>query len=166
MKKLTILTMLFFSIAIYQKADAQVHININIGSQPAWGPVGYDYVDYYYMPDIDAYYYVPERQFIYLENNRWVFAANLPPRYRGYNLYNGYKVVINEPRPYLHHNVYRVKYSEYRGGRGPHQIIIRDSHDERYKNNGHGNSDHQDNGNGKNRGHGNGRGHGKGKGHH
>lgn len=40
-------------------AKAQVSLNINIGSQPVWGPTGYDHVDYYYFPDIDAYYYVP-----------------------------------------------------------------------------------------------------------
>lgn len=156
MKKLTILTILFFSIAIYQPTHAQVRVgvNINIGNQPTWGPVGYDYVDYYYLPDIDAYYSVPRHQFIYPEGNQWIFASTLPPRYRGYDLYNGYKVVINEPTPYLHADIYRQRYGNYRGGRGPRQVIIRDSHDERYKNNGRWNRDHDDEGNGKNRGRG------------
>jgi hypothetical protein len=48
---------------------AQVRVNINIGSQPVWGPVGYDHVDYYYLPDIETYYYVPTRQFVYF--NKW-----------------------------------------------------------------------------------------------
>ena len=93
------------------QAQVKVGVNINIGSQPVWGPVGYDYVDYYYLPDIDAYYYVPGRQFIYLSNGRWIFAASLPVAYRHYNLYSGYKVVINEPRPYLHANVFRTRYA-------------------------------------------------------
>jgi hypothetical protein len=156
----------------FQKTTAQlgVKVNLNIGSQPTWGPVGYDHVDYYYMPDIDAYYYVPQRQFIYLEGGRWIFATSLPPQYRGYDMYHGYKVVVNEPRPYMHPDVYRVKYREYKGRSG--QPIIRDSHDERYKNNGRNNGEHQDNGNGKNKGHGNGNngngkehGNGNGKGH-
>jgi hypothetical protein len=50
-------------------ASAQVRVNINIGSQPVWGPVGYDHVDYYYLPDIETYYYVPTRQFVYF--NKW-----------------------------------------------------------------------------------------------
>lgn len=159
MKKLTILVVLFFSIAMHQQTYGQVrlNINLNLGSQPAWGPVGYDRVDYYYMPDIDAYYNVPQRQFIYLEHDRWIFASSLPSRYSGYNLYSGYKVVVNEPRPYLRGNVYREKYADYRGGRGPRQEIIRDSHDERYKNNGRNNNHHEDHGNGKNKGRGNGK---------
>ena len=105
MKKIIfITTILFACITASKNSNAQVRVgvNINIGSQPEWGPVGYDYVDYYYLPDIDAYYYVPERQFIYLSNGRWVFATSLPVAYRHYDLYSGYKVVINEPRPYLH----------------------------------------------------------------
>lgn len=64
-------------------------------------------MDYYYLPDIQAYYYVPQRQFIYQEGGRWVFAASLPDRCRSYDLYRGYKVVVNEPRPYLRNDVYR-----------------------------------------------------------
>lgn len=116
----------------FQKADAQVrvNVNVNIGSQPVWGPVGYDYVDYYYLPDIDAYYYVPSRQFIYLNGPRWVWASSLPAPYRGYDLYHGYKVVINEPRPYLHHNTYKAKYAGYRNRHD--QAVIRDSRDAKY----------------------------------
>ncbi|MES2004797.1 MAG: hypothetical protein V4450_09765 [Bacteroidota bacterium] len=163
MKKLILLFVLFTAMVSQNKAGAQVrlNVNVNIGSQPVWGPVGYDHVDYYYMPDIDAYYYVPERRFIYLESNRWIFGASLPGRYRNYDLYGGYKVVVNEPRPWLRADVYRAKYAPYRGGRGPRQVIIRDSHDNRYKNNGRSYNDHEDNGNGKNKGRGNGKGHDK-----
>ena len=48
------------------QSSAQVRINVNIGAQPLWGPIGYQHVDYYYLPDIESYYYVPTRQFIYL----------------------------------------------------------------------------------------------------
>ncbi|MRG44765.1 hypothetical protein GFS24_06550 [Chitinophaga sp. SYP-B3965] len=111
-------------------ANAQVSINVNIGSQPAWGPVGYDYAEYYYLPDVDAYYYIPDRQFIYLNGNRWVRARALPAAYH-YDLYSGYKVVVNEPRPYLRPVVYREKYGKYKGWYGK-QTIIRDSPDKKY----------------------------------
>ncbi|WP_343670608.1 hypothetical protein [Chitinophaga sp.] len=133
MKKIVLITCLVAIGSIYgYKADAQVrfNVNVNIGSQPVWGPVGYDYAEYYYMPDIDAYYYIPERQFIYLEGSRWVFAPALPPRFH-YDLYRGYKVVVNEPRPYLHPGVYRERYAGYRGAWG-RQSIIRDSRNPRY----------------------------------
>lgn len=96
---------------IYQPAKAQVSLQINIGSQPNWGPRGYDYVDYYYLPEVESYYHVPTRQFVYLERNRWVHRKSLPKHYRNYDLHHGRKVVINQPRPYLQHRVYQSNYS-------------------------------------------------------
>lgn len=133
MKKLVISSVIiFFAVAAANNSEAQVrlNVNVNIGSQPVWGPVGYDYAEYYYLPDIECYYYVPRREFVYLSGNRWVFSASLPPRYRNYDLYSGYKVVINEPRPYLHFTQDRERYSRYRGDRS--QIIIRNSNDPKY----------------------------------
>ncbi|GGH12789.1 hypothetical protein [Mucilaginibacter phyllosphaerae] len=132
MKKITITAAIFLSCIAYKSADAQVSLSINIGSQPAWGPVGYDRADYYYMPDIDTYYDVPAHRYVYLENNAWVRRASLPPRYSNYNLYNGYKVVVNEPRPWTRATVYRTKYANYKGRTG--QTIIRDSRDVKYRN--------------------------------
>jgi hypothetical protein len=133
MKRVILSAVLFITAAIaVNKTEAQVRVNlnVNIGSQPVWGPTGYDYVEYYYLPDIEAYYYVPRHQFIYLSGSRWVFSASLPVRYRDYDLYSGYKVVINEPRPYLHFDRDRGRYGKYRGYHS--QEIIRNSNDSRY----------------------------------
>jgi len=108
MKKIILCGVLFLSAVTFNNAKSQVNIHVNIGSQPVWGPAGYDYVEYYYLPDIEVYYYVPRRQFVYLSNGKWVFVTSLPSRYRSYNLYNGYKVVINEPRPYLNFKTHKV----------------------------------------------------------
>ena len=43
------------------------------------------------------------------------FCFILPERCHDYDLYRGYKVVVNEPRPYLHHEEYRSRYAHYRG---------------------------------------------------
>lgn len=131
MKKLIFIAAIFFSALCFKQADAQISVNINIGTQPAWGPTGYDHVDYYYLPDIDCYYYVPGNQFIYLSGGRWIRSASLPAQYRNYDLYSGYKVVVNQPDPYLHDNTFRTKYASYKGRRG--QAVIRDSHDPKYK---------------------------------
>jgi hypothetical protein len=112
-------------------SKAQVNVNVNIGAQPLWGPTGYDVVEYYYLPDLQMYYYVPSHQFVYLNGANWVFARGLPARYRGYDLYSGYKVVIKEPKPYLHFNSHKVKYVGYKGAKGK-QVIIRDSKDPKY----------------------------------
>lgn len=132
MKKLITCVALSFTLLTFQQAHSQVgvNVNINIGSQPVWGPVGYDHVDYYYLPDIETYYYVPTRQFIYLSNGNWVFAYGLPPAYRTYDLYSGYKVVINQPKAYQYFTTHKIKYVGYKGNRS--QVIIRNSDDPKY----------------------------------
>jgi hypothetical protein len=85
----------------------------------------------------------------------------LPSRYRGFDLYNSYKVVVNEPAPYRNHNKYRDQYSSFKGRHG--QEPIRDSRDSKY----YANPNHpehnnwvkqqkHDNGNGKSKGKGRG----------
>ncbi|MBD1395230.1 hypothetical protein [Mucilaginibacter glaciei] len=142
MKKILITAAIFVSLLTVKQANAQISFSLNIGSQPAWGPVGYDHADYYYMPDIDTYYDVPAHQYVYLENNNWVRRASLPPRYSNYNLYNGYKVVVNERSPWLRNNVYRTKYAGYKGRTG--QTVIRDSRDVKYRNHWTGNGNGND----------------------
>lgn len=131
MKKLLMIASIFVFGLLYQSANAQVKfsVHVNLGQQPVWGPVGYDYAEYYYLPDIDSYYDINRQQFIYYSGSRWVFVNRLPSRYGNYDLYNSYKVVVNEPRPYLHADVYRNKYRQ-----APHerQVIIRDSREEKY----------------------------------
>jgi hypothetical protein len=176
MKKiLLIITVMMGSLAYSGEAKSQISIHVNIGSQPVWGPVGYDYAEYYYLPDIESYYYVPRHQFVYLSNGRWIFSSSLPPRYRNYDLYSGYKVVMNEPSPYLHFNEHRSRYSNYRGNRS--QVIIRNSNEPKYyivkghphyndrgRGNGNGNGNNgRGNGNGNENGN-NGRGNGNGNG--
>jgi len=130
MKKLFFIAVIFLSCGV-KFAGAQVSIRLNIGSQPEWGPVGYDYAGYYYLPDIDTYYSVADHQYIYYQNNGWVRTAYLPPRYQNYDVYHGYKVVINDRDPWLRNNVYRTRYAVYKGRGG--QQIIRDSKDEKYR---------------------------------
>jgi hypothetical protein len=133
MKKTMILAALMMGGFLFQQAAAQVKVNlsVNLGRQPVWGPAGYDEADYYYLPDADCYYDINRQQFIYNSNNRWIYASQLPPRYRNVDLYSSYKVVVNEPRPYMHADVYRAKYRNNKGPR-ERQVIIRDSREEKY----------------------------------
>ena len=141
------------TLAFVNTSKAQVSVNINIGVQPEWGPSGYDYAEYYYMPDIETYYYVPKHQFVYFSGNRWVFSSALPPMYSNYNLYSGYKVVFKSPDAYRHFDEHRVKYVRYKNYNN-RQVIIKNKHD-----NGNHNGEYKNKGKGK----GNGKGHGKGK---
>jgi hypothetical protein len=148
MKKIIFFAAILFSCLTYKSANAQLHISLglNIGSQPDWGPVGYDHAQYYYMPDIDTYYDVTNHQYVYYQNNVWVHAGALPPMYANFDLYHGYKVVVNQANPWTHAADYRTKYASFKGRRD--QQIIRDSHDKKYAN--HWNDPH---GNGGNHGH-------------
>jgi hypothetical protein len=133
MKKILLLSAVVAgSLFICKPASAQVHVSVNIGVQPQWGPSGYDYAENYYLPDVEAYYSVSRRQFVYFDRGNWVFSSSLPGRYGNYDLYSGYKVVLNERNPWSHFNNHRVQYAPYRFRHD--QVVIRDFH----RSNGHG----------------------------
>ncbi len=160
MKKIILVFIVLTSSCIYIPAQAQVSIHVNLGIQPEWGPVGYDYVNYYYIPDIEAYYNVQQQQYTYYDDGRWITTQYLPPRYSNFDLYNAHKVVINESNPWIHNDRYRGQYGQYRGRHD--QYAIRDSRDQRYYENPnhpmhgqwHGNNGYEDRGHG-NQGRGN-----------
>lgn len=169
------LKFIVFGIALFLAGtvQAQVQVSVNLGTPPQWGPVGYTDVQYYYLPDVEAYYDVPSARFIYLEGGNWVHRKYLPRQYRSYDLYNGYKVVMTDYRgnaPYTHFRDYKVKYAK--GYRGPAQKSIgHGSGKGNYKaNKSQGNYSKKGGnyGNGKSDGHGNskGKGNGGGKGKH
>lgn len=110
MKKVIYASFVFLAVAIAHPSEAQVRVNINVGLQPAWGPKGYDYARYYYMPELDIYYDVSNRNYRYHNGKRWVSHRTLPKRYRKYDLYRTHKVVVNEARPWRNHHAYHKKY--------------------------------------------------------
>jgi hypothetical protein len=112
MKKLllTSLAVVAFSFFTETKAQLGISLNLNIGARPAWGIPGSYAGDYYYLPDLDIYYYIPGREFIYWQDGDWLFASQLPYMYRDYDLFHCRKIIVNEPRPYLHASVYRTRY--------------------------------------------------------
>jgi len=152
--------------------QAQVSVNVNFGSPPQWGPAGYSEVQYYYLPDVEAYYDVPSSMFIYMDRGIWVHRTYLPTRYRNYDLYNGYKVVMTDYHgntPYTHFREYKHKYAKgYRGhdqrniGERPsrgnsheYDHSSRRSYNESNRGNGNSNHGYGNNGNNGNRGNGN-----------
>ncbi len=103
--------------------EAQVSVNVNIGQAPEWGPVGYNDAAFYYIPDIEAYYDVRATQFIYFGDGRWVRSRTLPYRYRNFDLYRGYKVVLTDyrgSRPYANFKTHKIKYYHGYKGRPQH----------------------------------------------
>ena len=115
----------------FSNTQVKAQIRLNIGSQPIWGPTGYDHVDYYYLPDVESYYNVQKRQYMYQNNGQWISSSTLPTKYSNYDLYKGYKVVLNEPKPYLHFQDDKVKYIKYKDFKGD-QAYIKNSNDSKY----------------------------------
>jgi hypothetical protein len=127
-------SVLVFLVAVLVSSTVHAQISFSLGfnieRQPVWGPTGYDHAEYYYLPDIEVYYNVPQHRFFWNERGRWISGSSLPSRYRGYDLYNSYKVVVNEPTPYRNHRMYKEKYASFRGRHD--QQPIRDSREEKY----------------------------------
>ncbi len=130
MKKKFLFAILFCCLSNPFFLNAQTHASVNSSSQPIWGPVGYDLAENYYMPEIESYYNVRSRKYMFLINGKWVTSSTLPTRYSNFDLYHGYKVVINEKNPYLRFNKHRVKYISYWNKHN--QEPIRDSREVKY----------------------------------
>jgi len=160
-------TLKLFSIGIMMffasnSMTAQVSINVNLGSQPSWGPVGYSSVDYYYLPDIETYYDIRATQFIYLNRGVWVRSRYLPGHYRNYDLNHGYKVVLNNyhgSKPYSSFKSHKTKYHKGYKGSPQRSIGYKAPNNKKYYKSGNkGNKGNKGNsGNNGNKGHGKGK---------
>jgi hypothetical protein len=100
------------------KAQIGVSIGVNFGSRGpivhvpvATPPIAYDtyYNDYYYLPDVGAYYSVDERAYYYNNGGRWMSATYLPG-YRNYDWRTARRYEVHANRPYLNHNYYSSRY--------------------------------------------------------
>ncbi|MDR3262080.1 MAG: hypothetical protein LBT78_09665, partial [Tannerella sp.] len=136
MEKLIVILGLGLTIGMFNvnSADAQpasVHININLDRQPAWGPAGYDYAEFYYFPALNIYFDVNEALFYYLSGRRWVAGYYLPVAYRKYDLYYMYKVVLNDyPNPWVYNKTHKRTYVRFSNVRS--QTPIRYATEHRY----------------------------------
>jgi hypothetical protein len=74
---------------------------------------GYNTANYFYYPEIDTWYDIPNRRFVYFENNRWVYSDAISTKYRYYDIANAYRVAVDEKKPYLHADAYRAYYIDY-----------------------------------------------------
>ncbi len=140
--KLFLIGMLFISTA---NSQGQVSVNVNLGTPPVWAPANRVETQYYYLPDVDAYYDVPAERFIYVNKGSWIRSKVLPTRFKSYNLRGGNIIYLTDYRgnaPYVYHKNHIVKYkkAKYKDG----YVVVKQKKQKKYKNNGH------DNGHGKN----------------
>jgi hypothetical protein len=86
-------------------SNAQIAVNVNLGTPPTWAPADRVQTQYYYLPEINSYYDVPEKRFIYLKNGGWVKSTTLPANYRNYNLSKGKVIYLTDYKgsaPYIY----------------------------------------------------------------
>ena len=126
MKKIALISAIALSSLFYNHANAQVRLRFgfNFGPRPVYAPVrvvaqpayaepsNYDGdEDYYYLPDVDAYYSVPEQCYYYNDGGEWVSAAYLPGAYRDYDWRSARRFEVRASRPFMHNDYYRERYS-------------------------------------------------------
>lgn len=82
---------------------------------PQWAPTYYQGVRYYYLPDIEAYYDLSAREFVYLSNGRWYDSQEFPSNYAGFDLDNCFAIAldVNVYQPWMHHQYYVSHYPRY-----------------------------------------------------
>ncbi len=116
------LFLLFF--ALQSKAQISVSINVNARTnrvyEPAPAPrhVHSNYchheevVDYYYYPEIEAYFDIRSSVFIYYASNGWVRSRYLPRHCDDYDINRGYRVGLDYHghRPYNYFQEHKAKY--------------------------------------------------------
>lgn len=122
MKKIALISAIALGSIFYNSANAQIlQIGLNIGGHRpvieaslATPNVAVTYSnadDYYYLPDVDAYYCVPEKVYYYNNGVNWVPAAYLPGEYSNYDWRTARHYEVRARRPFLNADVYRERYN-------------------------------------------------------
>lgn len=112
---------IFFTFAI----QAQESLDYNLVPPPSWGPAGYTDVRYYYLPDVESYYDIYASQFVCYINGEWLHRNSLSSPNKNYDLYDGYKIVMEDylgSAPYQFFQDQKMKYPI--GYRGEEQKTI------------------------------------------
>jgi hypothetical protein len=110
MKKLILCAVVMTAAAMFTTASAQSNEESNVESQQKNAVDVSENVQYYYLPEIDAYYYVPRKQFIYQSAGHWTFSASLPSAHKDYDLQSGNKIVINQAGAYRFNDQHKQQY--------------------------------------------------------
>ena len=118
LKKMMIVVVMLFSVSMFSGCDLYTYSVGSVHSRydnPEWAPPYSEGVRYYYLPDIEAYYDLSARQFVYLSNGRWYDSPQCPSVYAGFDLNNCFAIAldVNVYQPWMHHQYYVSHYPRY-----------------------------------------------------
>ncbi len=121
LKKLALLTLTilflsnFYPGTVYGASLQQDQRDQRNYENPQWAPPYYQGVRYYYLPDIETYYDINSREFVYLYNGQWCFSRECPFLNTGFDLNNSFAIAldINVFQPWMHHHYYVSHYPRY-----------------------------------------------------
>ena len=117
-KSMTVVVVMLLTVAGFTGCDLYTYSTSAVQTNyenPRWAPPYYNGARYYYLPDIEAYYDLSGREFIYLNNGQWNYSPEFPTIYGSFNLNDCFSIVldINVFRPWMHHQYYVSHYPRY-----------------------------------------------------
>lgn len=66
---------------------------------------------YYYLPEVESYYDVRNKKYIYAKDGRWFTATTLPAKHKSYNFSRSRKIVLTDKAaPYRNFKTHKTKY--------------------------------------------------------
>ena len=161
MKKLAIISAIAMSGLFYNAANAQVGLHIGIRlfphriivprpvvvvqpQEPVYQEpvVSDDDCDFYYLPDVGAYYSVNDQCYYYQDGDNWVSAAYLPGIYHDFDWRYARRFEIRQSRPYMHNDFYRNRYQGFDRNIARNHDDFRGGFDYRHNSNAY-NNDHR-----------------------
>lgn len=118
LKKLSLLAFAMLSFLMFSASDlqGQNYQAAPVGyDNPQWAPPYYPGVRYYYLPDIETYYDLESREFVFLYNGQWCYSQECPSVSMGFDLNTCFAIAldINVYQPWMHHHYYISHYPRY-----------------------------------------------------
>ncbi|WP_130734142.1 hypothetical protein [Flavobacterium sp. J27] len=135
-KLIALLFFIFASLfALQSNAQVSVSVSINANANRAYAPEyrhvhtarcnHYEAVEYYYYPEIEAYFDINSSVYIYYTSNGWVRSKTLPRYCNQYDVRRGYRVALDYHghKPYTYFNNHKRKYKakKYYANNGKHK---------------------------------------------
>ncbi|MDP4239121.1 MAG: hypothetical protein Q8904_06580 [Bacteroidota bacterium] len=117
-KRLSLLAFVVSLVSVFSGCDVYSYVppvNQTTYVNPQWAPPYSAGVRYYYLPDIETYYDLTSRDFVYLYNGQWISSDECPFLNTGFDLNNCFTVAldVNVFQPWRHHHYYVSHYPRY-----------------------------------------------------